>query len=123
MRIKVVGPCASGKTVLVERLQALGYDAYQCLQEHSYVPDMWQRVNPADVLIYLDVTSETALARRPSWSRAEHYLTLQRARLAHARRHCDLYISTDGLTPDEVANQAVVFLRTLLQPFNPPGEC
>ena len=63
MRIKMVGPCASGKSMLAASLRELGYDARSAAQDHSYVPDMWQRINPPDVLIYLDVTLETAQQR------------------------------------------------------------
>ncbi len=97
-RIAVVGPCASGKSELVTRLQALGYDARHCAQEHSYVPDMWQRLSRPQVLIYLDA-SIAAIARRRNVSYGESYLAVQRARLAHARAHCQIYVDTDGLDP------------------------
>jgi hypothetical protein len=32
-------------------------------------------------------------------------------RLSHARQHCDLYIPTDGLLPEDVASRAIAFLR------------
>ncbi len=54
MRVTLVGPCASGKSVLARALQDRGYDARQCSQEHSYVPDMWRRIGKPDVQIYLD---------------------------------------------------------------------
>ena len=63
MHIKVVGPCASGKSTLVAGLRQLGYDADSAAQDHSYVPDMWQRLHPPDLLIYLDLTLETAQQR------------------------------------------------------------
>ncbi len=46
MRVVIVGPCASGKSVLVEGLTRLGYDAQACAQEHSYLPTMWQMDQP-----------------------------------------------------------------------------
>ncbi len=110
MRIKVVGPCASGKSVLVERLRAAGYDAHQCLQEHSYVPDMWQRINPPDVLIFLDATWDVLHRRRPRSDWSPEWLAEQHRRLAHARAHCDLYVATDDLTPDEVFERVRAFL-------------
>ena len=75
MYIKVVGPCASGKSSLTARLRELGYDAHSAAQDHSYVPDMWQRLNPPDVLIYLDVTVEAARkgAGDRQWQIREQY--------------------------------------------------
>jgi len=110
MRIKVVGPCAAGKSVLVERLRAAGYDAHHCLQEHSYVPDMWRRINPPDVLIFLDARLDTLTRRlsRPDWS--PELLAEQQQRLAHARAHCDLCVATDDLTPDQVYECVHTFL-------------
>jgi GTPase SAR1 family protein len=61
--IVVVGPCASGKTTLVENLQKRGYDAVVCGQEHSEIPNLWQRSNP-DVLVALMVGIETIRDRR-----------------------------------------------------------
>jgi len=113
MRVKVVGPCASGKSLLAQRLCERGYDASSSAQDHSYVPDMWQRLNPPDVLIYLDVTVETARQRGRTgrgWDQA--YLDLQHERLRHAREHCDFYLPTDGLTEDQVLEKTLVFLQT-----------
>jgi hypothetical protein len=112
MRIKVVGPCASGKSTLANRLKELGYDAGSAAQDHSYVPDMWQRLNPPDVLIYLDVTLAGAKDRgrtESGWDQA--YLDVQRHRLRHARAHCDLYLPTDGLEEDEILARVLDFLR------------
>ena len=71
--IAIVGPCASGKTLLVQALKERGYNAREVRQEHSYVPTMWQRITQPDVLIYLDVSEEIALKRRPTngdiWTR------------------------------------------------------
>ena len=57
--IAVVGVCAAGKSTLVQALRAEGFNARQVLQEHSYVPNMWQRITNPDLLIYLDCTIET----------------------------------------------------------------
>lgn len=110
MRVVVAGPCGSGKSALAERLRQAGHHASAIAQEHSYVPDMWQRLGNPDVLIYLDASLETIqqrLGRRwePGW------LELQRERLRHARQHCDLYLSTDGKSLDEVAQEALRFLN------------
>lgn len=113
MRVKVVGPCASGKTVLAERLKELGYEASAAAQDHSYVPDMWQRINPPDVLVYLDVSLDSARQRGRighGWDQA--YLDAQSYRLRHARAHCDLYLSTDGLSEEDVLSQVIGFLQT-----------
>lgn len=122
MRVKVVGPCASGKSVLAARLRELGYHASSAAQDHSYVPDMWQRLNPPDLLIYLDVTLETAHQRgRIGTGWDQTYLDQQHERLRHARAHCDLYLPTDGLSEDQVEAQVVEFLRQLDRPGRPPN--
>lgn len=110
MRITLVGPCASGKSVLARALQARGYDAHQCSQEHSYVPDMWRRLCRPDVLIYLDVDLESIRSRRQiDWGIS--YLQVLQNRLRDARQHCDLYIATDDLTPEQVLERIVAFLQ------------
>lgn len=112
MRIKVVGPCASGKSVLAARLRELGYDAGSAAQDHSFVPDMWRRLNPPDLLIYLDVTLEAAHRRGrvgTGWNQA--YLDEQHWRLRHARAHCDLYLPTSDLTEERVLTKVLGFLR------------
>ena len=114
--IGIVGPCSAGKTTLIGRLKELGYSCRHIAQEHSYVPDMWQRlVNPI-VLIYLDVSYAVSMKRRPlNLNRAE--FREQKNRLTHAFQNADLSIHTDELTPDEVQNLVVKFLRKLkIQP-------
>lgn len=108
-RIAVVGPCGSGKSELVGRLQALGYDARHCGQEHSYVPDMWRRVSRPQVLVYLDA-SPMVIAQRRHSSLEVAYYEVQRERLSHARVHCQVYVDTDALDPDEVASAVVAAL-------------
>ena len=114
--IGIVGPCSAGKSTLIGRLKQLGYSSRHIAQEHSYVPDMWQRlVNPI-VLIYLDVSYAVSMKRRPlNLNRAE--FGEQKKRLTHAFQNADLSIHTDELTPDEVQNLVVKFLRKLnIQP-------
>lgn len=107
--IAVVGPCAAGKSSLVRRLKALGYNARHVAQDHAYVPDMWQRLTRPDLLIYLDAELSTiARRRRVSWG--ERYLADERHRLRHARQHCDLYLPTDDLTEEEVLERVLDFL-------------
>jgi ABC-type cobalamin/Fe3+-siderophores transport system ATPase subunit len=107
--IAVVGPCACGKSTLVQTLRARGYNAREVVQEHSYVPTMWQRITQPDLLIYLDVSWEVARQRRPSDAGADWWAELAR-RLRHARQHADLYISTDELTVQEVLDRTLAFL-------------
>lgn len=113
LRVKIVGICGSGKTTLARRLTALGYQAWQVSQEHSGVPDLWQRRNPADVLVYLDASGPVVRARYPHLDLHDAYLDEQRRRLAHARAHADCYVLTDGLTPDEVLTRVLDCLRRL----------
>ena len=108
--VGIVGPCSSGKTELARRLRHAGYRVKEIRQEHSGVPTLWRRFNPPDVLIYLDVNQQVAarregLAKPSSWWREE-----REVRLAHARRHCDLYIDTSEMTPAEVFAEAAGYL-------------
>ena len=107
--IAVVGPCASGKSLLVQRLRERGYDAREVAQEHSYVPTMWQRITQPDLLVYLDVTWEVACQRRPMDTRPEWWEELAQ-RLRHARQHAHLYINTDTLAPEEILERAIALL-------------
>ena len=100
-RVAVVGPCASGKTVLVERLRARGYDARQCAQEHSYVPDMWLKIVNPRVLIYLDVNYETSMHRRPLNLSSKEF-DEQVNRLSHSRQNAHIFVDTVPLSPGEV---------------------
>ncbi len=108
--IAVVGPCASGKSLLVERLRQRGYNAREVMQEHSYVPAMWQRITNPDMLIYLDVSGEVALRRRPTYATPKRWDALSE-RLRHARQHADIYLDTDDLTPEEVLDSVLALLR------------
>ncbi len=111
--IAIVGPCAAGKTTLGKGLRAHGFNARPILQEHSYVPTMWQRITRPDVLIYLGAGLETIRWRRrdpefPSWLLAQ-----ESDRLRHALAHADIVIRTDALTPEEVLAEAIVGLTAL----------
>ncbi len=109
-RVAVVGVCAAGKSVLVTRLRALGYDARSTAQEHSFVPDMWQRLSRPQVLVYLDVSLPMVRQRR-AIDYDQRYLDLQRQRLAHARHHAHINVHTDPLTEEEVCLRVVQALR------------
>ncbi len=80
---------------------------------------MWRRLHPPDVLIYLDASDETILRRRPGETLAA-LLPRQRRRLAHARAHADLIVHTDDLTPDQVLERVLAFLRQRGIPAGPP---
>jgi len=112
--IAVVGPCASGKSLLVQALRARGYNAREVAQEHSYVPTMWQRFTQPDLLVYLDTSWEVACQRRPTDVGADWWAELAR-RLHHARQHADIYIHTDELTPQEVLDSTLAFLKKAVE--------
>lgn len=99
--IVIVGPCAAGKSTLAKQLNEAGWSARQIAQEHSYVPDMWQQLSRPQTLVFLDASFETCTARKSlDWTRREY--ETQQVRLAHARRHSDLVVETDQLTPEGV---------------------
>jgi ATPase subunit of ABC transporter with duplicated ATPase domains len=109
-KIGIVGPCSAGKSTLVQGLKARGYPNTRPIsQEHSYVPDMWQRITHPDVLIYLDVSYENAQIRRwLNWTVDEY--TEQLRRLQHARQHAHLYVDTNPLSVGEVLEDVLRFL-------------
>jgi deoxyadenosine/deoxycytidine kinase len=109
--IGVVGPCASGKTTLINNLKKQGYHARQIAQEHSYVQDMWARISKPSLLIYLDVSYDNSINRkRLNWSRNEYQTQIER--LKHARNNADIYIDTNNISSDEVFLQAIERLNT-----------
>lgn len=107
--IGIVGPCAAGKTTLISGLKQYGFKGRHIAQEHSYVPDMWQRLVNPDILIYLDVSYPVTIQRRKlNWHIGEY--NKQVDRLRHARHSSNLYINTDNQTPQEVLNKAFAFI-------------
>lgn len=119
-RVTVVGVCASGKTALVGGLRGRGYDARHCVQEHSYVPDMWERFSRPEVLVYLDASLRTVQRRRAIEYGAAH-LAEQRRRLAHARLHCHVYVQTDALTEAQTLERVIAELHRFgLEPATAP---
>lgn len=99
--IGVVGPCSAGKSTLIGKLKEKGYRCRHIAQEHSYVPDMWQRLVAPLVLIYLDVSYHVSM-RRKRLNMSPEDFEEQIARLDHARHNADIYLQTDPLTPGEV---------------------
>jgi deoxyadenosine/deoxycytidine kinase len=111
MLIGVIGPCSAGKSTLIQALGDHGYSARHIAQEHSYVPDMWRRIVNPDVLIYLDVSYTVSMRRRPLEMDEKEFFE-EVSRLSHAREHADLYLHTDNLTPQEVLDQVLGFLKS-----------
>ncbi len=104
--IVIVGPCAAGKSTLRDRLLARGFTQVRVVaQEHSGVRDLWKMRGYPEALIFLDVKTATANARqgRSDWTLAAQAEQLER--LQQARAACDLYLPTDELSPDEVADR------------------
>jgi cytidylate kinase len=108
--IGIVGPCAAGKSTLIKELTDLGVTAKHIAQEHSFVPDMWERLTSPDILIFLDVSFEESMKRRKqNWSIADYQE--QHHRLRHARQHANLYVDTTALSPGEVLQQILRFVK------------
>lgn len=112
LRVAVVGPCSAGKSTLLPSLNDAGYEARQPAQEHSFVPDMWQRITRPDILIYLDVSYPAARLRRPHIDGGPERLANQHVRLIHARNHCDYYLDTSDLTPLQVLQAVLIFIHS-----------
>lgn len=71
---------------------------------------MWQVITRPDILIYLGVSFPVSTARRQlNWQKKDHEEQLRR--LAHAHDHAHLIIETDDLTPEQVLQKALDFLR------------
>lgn len=108
--IGVVGPCGSGKTTLVNGLKKLNYQVKHIAQEHSYVATMWKKIANPDVMVYLDVSYANTVKRRQlRWT--EHEYKIQLRRLEHARQNAHFYICTDLLTPEDVLEKVLDFLK------------
>ncbi len=112
--IAIVGPCASGKSTLARGLAERGIRARQVVQEHSFVPEMWQVIAQPDLLVYLDASFQTCSQRKNlNWRQRDY--DEQNIRLAHAKENCDLLIQTDGQSEANVLEEVLSKL-----PFNPP---
>jgi hypothetical protein len=107
--IGVVGPCASGKSTLVNRLSKFGINTRHIAQEHSYVPSMWEIITQPDLLIFLNVSYLTTIKRSNlDWTLKEFQEQLYRLR--HANEHADLHIDTDDLSPESIEKLVLSFL-------------
>jgi hypothetical protein len=98
-------------------LRARGFEARSCAQEHSHVPDMWQRLAQPDLLIYLDAEAPAISERLHRDDFTGRVLDEQRRRLSHARQHCHLYIQTDGKTKAQVLAEVLRFLDRTSEAF------
>lgn len=108
--VGVVGPCGSGKSTLIEGLEQHGYSCRHIAQEHSYVQSMWQVISKPDILIYLGASFPVSTARRKlNWQEKDHAEQLRR--LNHAREHAHIVIDTDELTPAQVLQRSLDFLK------------
>jgi cytidylate kinase len=108
--IGIVGPCGSGKSTLIAGLEKFGYLCRHIAQEHSYVQAMWQKITKPDILIYLAASFSISTSRRQlNWQKKDHDEQIHR--LAHARDHAHLCIDTDDLTPEQVLQKVLDFLK------------
>lgn len=108
--IKVVGVSAAGKSTLVNGLREQGYNARPASQEHSEVPEMWRKIRPPALLIYLEIDLATQNERRPDVSWDPAWLATETHRLRHARQHADLILNTCGLEAREVLSRVLGWL-------------
>ena len=115
--IAIVGPCAAGKSSLARGLAEHGLRAKQVVQEHSFVPEMWQVIAHPDILIYLDASFQSCGQRKSlNWHQGEY--DEQLSRLSHAREHCDLLIQTDGQSEETVLKEVLSKLPHTHPPSN-----
>lgn len=111
IKIGLVGPCTSGKSLLKAGLSQLGLVAVHIAQEHSYVEDMWRKIADPDILIFLDVSYPVVLKRRKTTLQLRDY-QVQQQRLQNARENADLYINTDTLSPSEILKKVLMYIKT-----------
>lgn len=111
VRVGIVGPCTSGKSTLITNMPKVqGLELRHIAQEHSYVQSMWEKISHPDWLVFLDVSYPVSMQRKNlDWTEAEWQE--QQRRLAHAREHADLYLQTDDMTIEQVAERVIAFLQ------------
>jgi cytidylate kinase len=111
LKIGVVGPCGAGKSTLINGLAEHGYPARHIAQEHSYAPTMWKKIVNPEILIYLDASFIVSTERRKlDWGPVDYEEQLRR--LKDARENADLYINTDLLTPEQVLEYVLRYIRS-----------
>ena len=72
---------------------------------------MWQRIAKPDILIFLDASFPVSTARRKlNWRKTDH--EEQYRRLAHARQHANVVIDTDAITPEQVLQKVLDYLKS-----------
>ena len=109
--VGIVGPCGAGKSTLANGLIEWGCNARAIAQEHSYVPNMWQRLTNPDILIFLQASDIVGAQRRNmTWTKTEW--EEQQRRLRHAFEHADFFLETDHLTISSVLQHVRDFLET-----------
>jgi ABC-type glutathione transport system ATPase component len=107
--IGIVGPCGSGKTTLALGLKQRQITVRHIAQEHSYVPDMWNRISHPTILVYLSASYQTATLRRKlNWTIEEYEEQLHRLR--NARAHANLIIETDTKTPESILDEVLNYI-------------
>lgn len=118
--IVVVGSCASGKTTLVNALEARSIEARAVAQEHSIVRDLWARRQPS-LLVFLEVDLETIRKRRsPGWPEAIY--RVQQERLADARNHADVIIDSATVPVEEVLDRVIAAIQEHPSPVREIGN-
>lgn len=71
---------------------------------------MWQKIAKPDILIFLDASFPVSTARRKlTWQKTDH--EEQYRRLAHARKHANVVIDTDALSPEQVLQKVLDYLQ------------
>ena len=73
---------------------------------------MWQKIAHPDVLIFLDASFPVSTERcKLNWQKQDHDEQLRRLR--HARQNASLLIDTDNLTPEQVMEKTMEYLKKL----------
>lgn len=109
--IIVVGPCAAGKTTLVNGLRRLGIEARAIAQEHSAIPELFrQHAEPDALVVYLTAEYRVLHARRPLSLGRPQYVA-ERARLAEARAAADFVLHTDGIGIEPVLTRVFAWIE------------
>jgi thymidylate kinase len=110
LKIGLVGVCGAGKTTLTNKLKPYYKNVRQIAQEHSFVPDMWQRLVNPDILIFLQASYPVTLERKNfRWNERDYQE--QMLRLRHAYKNADLCIDTDQRSPKEILEIVLSYIE------------